>query len=300
MPLPAIVYCLWNGRGIWLPMNLLAGMALPGVGNLSMAELQQFRPDLFVIGAFLHVCVSLVLGLMYGVLMPTLPEVPKPLAWGAVLMPLFWTAMSYLALGIVNPPVRARIDWPWFVVSQFIFGVVAALVFMSLRKRSSIAAGLAGGIAGGLLMPIPAITWALLSNHTIWYPINLLSAMAVQHSRELSTLELEQFHADWLVAAIIAHAVLSLGFGLAFGIVLPRIGAIPSPMVWGGLIMPLLWTASSYGLMGVVNPVLQEYVDWPWFVASQFVFGVVAAIVVVRAEQLPTAPAGHRPQGWPR
>ena len=56
--------------------------------------------------------------------------------------------------------------------------------------------------------------------------------------------------------------------------------------------MPLLWTAMSYGLMGVVNPVLQERVDWPWFIASQFVFGIVAAIVVVRSEQVHIPPAG--------
>ena len=56
--------------------------------------------------------------------------------------------------------------------------------------------------------------------------------------------------------------------------------------------MPLLWTAVSYGLMGVVNPLLQERVDWPWFIVSQFVFGVVAAIVVVRSEQILVPPAG--------
>ena len=88
---------------------------------------------------------------------------------------------------------------------------------------------------------------------------------------------------------------MSLGFGLAFGLVLPRLPAIPGPLAWGGLVMPLLWTASSYGLMGVVNPVLQERVDWPWFVVSQFVFGVVAAIVVVRSEQIDIPPAGQGP-----
>ena len=31
--------------------------------------------------------------------------------------------------------------------------------------------------------------------------------------------------------------------------------------------------------MGLVNPLLRKGVDWPWFIASQFVFGVVAALV---------------------
>jgi hypothetical protein len=30
---------------------------------------------------------------------------------------------------------------------------------------------------------------------------------------------------------------------------------------------------------------LQERVDWPWFIASQFVFGLAAAIIVVRSEK---------------
>ena len=45
--------------------------------------------------------------------------------------------------------------------------------------------------------------------------------------------------------------------------------------------------------MGIVNPVLYQQVDWPWFVVSQFVFGLAAAIVVVRSEQVYIAPAGR-------
>ena len=58
--------------------------------------------------------------------------------------------------------------------------------------------------------------------------------------------------------------------------VLPELPPIPAPLAWGGLLMPLLWTGASYGLMGVVNPLLQERVDWPWFIVSQFVFGIAA------------------------
>ena len=296
MPLPAMLYGVLSGHGIWLPINLLAGMVLPGVDQLTVAELEEFRPTLVATGGVIHACVSLILGLIYGVLMPMLPRVAKPLAWGAVLMPLFWTAISYAALGTFNPAVRARIDWPWFVVSQFIFGVVAAIVFLRLEKRNAITAGALCGIAGGLLMPIPALLWAIITRHSIWYPINLLSAMAMRHAAELPANELEQFHAEWLVGAIALHALLSISFGLAFAFVLPRIPSIPTPMVWGGLIMPLLWTASSYALMGVVNPLLQEFIEWPWFIASQFVFGVVASMVVVRSEMVYTEPAGAAPE----
>jgi hypothetical protein len=47
--------------------------------------------------------------------------------------------------------------------------------------------------------------------------------------------------------------------------------------------------------MGVVNPVLQDRVDWAWFIVSQFVFGVTAAVVVLRSEMVPVPPAGLGP-----
>lgn len=292
MPVPALAYGVVSGYGIWYPINLLAGMVLPGVGDMSVDELMKFNSLLLVVAVLIHATVSLTVGLIYGVLMPTLPQLPKALAWGALLMPLAWTAAIFLGLGYFNPAVRGRLEWPWFVVSQFIFGVVAAVVFMVFERRGKLAAGIAAGMAGGLLMPVPALLWGWLSAYGIWYPINLLSAMAVRHASEISMAELQTFNQDWLVAAILVHAALSLAFGLAFAVVLPRVPAIPGPLAWGGLVMPLLWTAMSYGLMGVVNPVLQERVDWPWFIASQFVFGLVAALVVVRSEQVHIPPAG--------
>ncbi|MEX0643192.1 MAG: hypothetical protein WD468_10855 [Pirellulales bacterium] len=295
MPLPALVYGVLSGHGVWWPVNLLAGMVLPGVGDMTTAELQLFHPTLFVVGVVIHLVVSLIMGLMYGVLMPTLPSIRKPLAWGALLMPLLWTAVSYIALGRVNPELRNGIEWPWFVVSQLVFGVVTAVVFMQFEHRGAIPAGLLGGLVGGLLMPIPAILWSLATGHGLWYPANLLSAMALHHTGVPTLAELKSYHADWIVAALVVHAVLSLSFGLALALVLPRVPAIPAPLAWGGLLLPLLWTGMSYGLMGVVNPVLQVRVEWPWFIASQFVFGIVAAIVVVRSEQVYIAPAGPGP-----
>ena len=49
-------------------------------------------------------------------------------------------------------------------------------------------------------------------------------------------------------------------------------------------------------MMGIVNPVLQQHVDWPWFIASQFIFGAVAAIVVMSTAKVAIPPAG---QGLP-
>ncbi|MCE9607286.1 MAG: hypothetical protein K8U03_20565 [Planctomycetia bacterium] len=293
MPLPALVYGVLSGRGIWYPINLLSGMLLPNVGDLSVAELERFSPSLLLIGVVIHATISLMLGLIYGVLMPMLPHLARPIAWGALLMPLLWTAVSYSVLGVVNRTIRGYIEWPWFVLSQLIFGVTAAIVFMRMSHRNRYMAGFLGGLIGGAIMPIPAVLWSLLMKHGIWYPVNLLAAMGYPNPGELSIEQLESFHPTWLAFGVAVHLALTISFGLAFALVLPRMPSIPGPIAWGGLLMPLLWTASSYGLMGVVNPVLQQRVDWAWFVVSQFVFGVVAAIVVVRSEEVHIPPAGR-------
>jgi len=207
-------------------------------------------------------------------------------------MPVLWTAVSYLALGQMNPAIRSQIAWPWFVFSQFVFGVAAALVFLWTRERGVISAGIRGGLIGGVLMPIPAILWSLASGHGLWYPANVLSMMILQHAEHPDLAQLEGFHLSWLMAALILHLALTVCFGLAFAIVLPIVPRIPGSIAWGGFLFPVLWTALSFSLMGVVNPVLQDQISWPWFIVSQFVFGIVAAIVVVRSERVMIPPAG--------
>jgi hypothetical protein len=295
MPLPALLWGLFGGHGLWYPVNLLAGMVLPGVGKMDVPELEQFRASLLLVALVIHVVMSVVLGLIYGVLLPTLPAVPRPLAWGGLLMPLLWTGTSYALMRVVNPLLSQHVSWPWFILSQFLFGAAAALVVMRAERLRPAAAGLCGGLVGGLLMPLPAVVWGLLSGHGLWYPVNLLAGMILSEPGRRPPGELEQFHADWLLAALAIHALMSLGFGVLYGLLLPKLPAIPGPVAWGGLVLPLLWTGISYGLMGVVNPVLQDRVDWAWFVVSQFVFGLAAAVVVLRSELVPIPPAGRGP-----
>jgi hypothetical protein len=295
MPLPALAYGLLSGHGIWYPVNLLAGMWLPGIGKMSDAALEQFRPSLLIVAIVVHAVNSVIFGWIYGVLMPTLPDIPKPVAWGGLLMPVLWTGVSYGLMWAVNPVLNAGVDWPWFIASQFLFGVVVAIVVMRAHGLRPILAGLLGGIVGGLLMPVPALLWSLLNGRGIWYPINLLAGMVLRGVGDAPAGALQQFRAEWLVAAIAIHAFMSAGFGLVYGLLLPRVPPIPGPLAWGGLLIPLLWTGVGFGLMGVVNPLLQQRVDWPWFIVSQFVFGVVAAIVVVRSETIHIPPAGVGP-----
>jgi hypothetical protein len=144
-------------------------------------------------------------------------------------------------------------------------------------------------------MAVPAILWAAATDHGLWYPINLVAGSILPGPGNADAAELGRFHADWFVAASAVHAVLSATFGVLFALVCRRLPHIPAPVAWGGLVLPIVWTAVSYGLLGVANPVLQERVDWPWFVFSQFVFGLTVAVVVLRSEMIHIPPAGRGP-----
>lgn len=292
---PAMIYGALSGYGVWFPVNLLAGMVLPGLENLSDAELGQFHFGYVVAAIFIHFTTSLVIGMIYGVLLPTLPSIPQSAAWAALLAPIVWTAITFTAMGIVNPGLRGGVSWPWFVVSQFVYGVVMALIVTEATRIPPIPRGIIGGLVGGLLMPVPALLWSLGTGRGVWYPINLLAGMVIPGHNDPTAPEMMQFHSDWLIVAAIMHGIVAAGFGVACALLLPRLRPIPSPFAWGGLVMPILWTGMSYGLMGVVNPVLQQKVNWPWFVVSQFIFGVAASVIVVRSEQVYIPPAGAGP-----
>jgi hypothetical protein len=293
MLVPALLWGLLSGHGIWYPVNLLAGLALPGVGKMTVPELEQFHASLLVMALAIHVMLSLVIGLLYGVLLPTLPSVPRPIAWGGLLMPIVWTGVSYVAMHVVNPALPAKVSWPWFVVSQLVFGITMPAVVLGMKRLPPVFAGAAGGLVGGAAMAVPAVLWAAASGRGFWYPINLLAGMVVTGPGNLEGADLGSFHADWFLAASAGHAVLSICFGVLFAVLAPRLPSMPAPIAWGGLVLPLLWTGITYALMGVVNPALQERVDWAWFIVSQFVFGVVAAVVVHRSEIIHIPPAGQ-------
>jgi hypothetical protein len=164
------------------------------------------------------------------------------------------------------------------------------------EKIHPISAGVKGGIVGGLVMPIPALAYGYLSGHGIWFPINLLAGMVMPGISGATEAELEQFHLTALIVAVVIHATLSVAFGLFFGVVSPTLPPLPGgPVVAGGVLMPLLWTGLCYGFMGIVNPVLNDHINWPWFIASQVVYGLAMSVVVINSEKVHVSPAGSGP-----
>ena len=77
-----------------------------------------------------------------------------------------------------------------------------------------ISAGVAGGVLGGLVMPVPALLYGVLSGHGIWYPVNLLAGMVVPGVDAMSTAQLEQGSLALLLTGLVIHATIAVVFGL--------------------------------------------------------------------------------------
>jgi hypothetical protein len=149
-----------------------------------------------------------------------------------------------------------------------------------------ISAGVKGGLAGSIAMAVLACAYGVLKAGSIWYPINLLAAVIYRESLTLGPAQLYSFHADAFAIAFVLHGVVSILVGLLYGAMLPMFPR--RPIVLGGLIAPVLWSGLLYTTLGLLNPLLASHIDWFWFVASQVAFGIVAGLVVVRQESIPT------------
>jgi hypothetical protein len=149
-----------------------------------------------------------------------------------------------------------------------------------------VSAGLKGGWAGGVAMAALACAYGVLKAESLWYPINLLAAVVYAQSVRLGSEDLRAFHASSFAIALALHLLVSTLVGLLYGAMLPMFPR--RPIVLGGLLGPVLWSGLLYSILGLLNPLLERHIDWPWFVASQIAFGMVAGLVVVRQTRLPT------------
>jgi hypothetical protein len=149
-----------------------------------------------------------------------------------------------------------------------------------------ISAGVKGGLAGSVAMAVLACAYGVLKAGSIWYPINLLAAAVYTESLKLGPAQLYSFHADSFAIALGLHVLVSTLVGVLYGAMLPMFPR--RPIVLGGLIAPALWSALIYTILGLLNPLLASHIDWPWFIASQIGFGIVAGLVVVRHSRMLT------------
>jgi len=157
--------------------------------------------------------------------------------------------------------------------------------------------GIKGGIAGGTAMVVPATIFSLLKYHSLWYSVNLLAAGGFVSWSGASNAFLSQFHLEGVIAGFLIQGFVSLLVGLLYGAMLPMFPKYP--IFTAGFMVPLLFTGIVYSALSFVSPILNERIDWFWFILSQFAFGLVCGFVVnlqarVRTPQFQALPFAMR------
>jgi hypothetical protein len=125
MAAAAMLYGLISHGSIWYPINLL-GAVVYAQTQVSTQQISAFHIELLIVATILHLTTSILVGLLYGAILPMLPG--RPILVGGIFAPLAWTGLLYSVLDIIDPLLNQRISWPWFLVSQVAFGLVAGLV----------------------------------------------------------------------------------------------------------------------------------------------------------------------------
>ena len=134
----ACLYGVVAEHSIWYPINLLAGVVIPNLGDASLAQLKAFNGLAFMAALVGHGVISCLVGVVYAVMLPMFPKYAP--FWAGILMPVFWSGLVATVLNIINPALNGRINWPWFVVCQLGFGLVGGYVIArstSIRTMQS-------------------------------------------------------------------------------------------------------------------------------------------------------------------
>jgi hypothetical protein len=157
--------------------------------------------------------------------------------------------------------------------------------------------GIKGGIAGGTAMVVPATIFSLLKYHSLWYSVNLLAAGGFVSWSGASNAFLSQFHLQGVLAGFLIQGFVSLLVGLLYGAMLPMFPKYP--IFTAGFMVPLLFTGIVYSALSIVSPILNQRIDWFWFILSQIAFGLVCGYVVnlqtkVRTPQFQALPFAMR------
>jgi hypothetical protein len=126
MIIPALLYGYIAHGSIWYAINLLGGAGVGHWTNPSAADIAAFHWNALLIASVIHIATSLLVGLLYGALLPMWPS--RPIVLGGIVAPLVWTGVLHSSLGIINPAFNAHINWMWFAISQIFYGIVAGIV----------------------------------------------------------------------------------------------------------------------------------------------------------------------------
>jgi hypothetical protein len=124
MAVLAMLYGIISRRGMWYAVNVLAAGFFP-IRNVP-AQIGAFQSDSLLIAGVVHLLLSLLVGLLYGAMLPMYPR--RPILLGGLIVPIVWSVLVHGVVDLIAPPLNQRIDWAWFVLSQVGFGIVAGII----------------------------------------------------------------------------------------------------------------------------------------------------------------------------
>jgi len=171
-------------------------------------------------------------------------------------------------------------------ISHLALGAGGHRAYYPLRVHRY-SSGITGGLAGGAAMAVLAMLYGLIFQHSIWYPINLLAAAGLPTMESANVAMLNEFHLSAFIIAVLSHGVLSILVGMLYTVLLPMLPA-RYEWFWGGIIIPLIWTAMLFPMFDIVNPALAAHVNWFWFIVCQISFGLVGGYVVFKSQKVET------------
>lgn len=154
MAVLACAYGLLKAGSIWYPINLLAATVYVQSMKLGPEQLNSFHADSFAIAVVLHGLGSILVGLLYGAMLPMFAR--RPIVLGGLIGPVLWSGLLYSILTLLNPLLADHIDWWWFMASQIAFGVVAGLVVVRQERfstRENMPFAMRAGIEAPGIMP---------------------------------------------------------------------------------------------------------------------------------------------------
>jgi hypothetical protein len=246
--------------------------------------------------------------------LPTSILIPAPTVWPFMvalsIALIFAGLVTHAIVSVVGAIVllRASVGW-WFDVlpeqkeeSVLVGPVVqvsrSSLAVDHLASGQSIhrvqiptevhpySTGILGGLAGAVAMAAVAMLFGLLSQGSIWYPINLLAAGIISSLAAAPVEQLRSFSEAGLIAGTFIHGTISIFVGMLYAVSLPM---FPRGASWrSGLLTPLLWSGLVASTLGYINPALNARIDWGWFVGSQIAFGLAASRVIARTTKIAT------------
>lgn len=126
MAVLAMLFGVITHHSVWYAINLLGAVIYAQSQVVTTAQLTQFNIGLLLVATAIHLVTSLLVGLLYGAMLPMFPR--RPILFAGFIAPLLWLGLLHSVLGLVNPILNLRINWTWFVASQIAFGIVAGWV----------------------------------------------------------------------------------------------------------------------------------------------------------------------------